>query len=84
MNTLSDSEFVARTGLLPTRSNNQLHQIYVSDQQHTGVKVVKSAVESDHLAMVDGGVVPSVGEMRRVSKHAAALHALILASVSEP
>jgi len=91
---LPDSELVARTGLTPivfqpTRGNNRLDRIYVSDQQYSSIKVVKSTVESDHLAIVASacGVVPSRGKTRRVctfTKHTAAQHAHFLSSVTEP
>jgi len=94
LNMLPESEIVARTGLSPivfqpTRGNNRLDRIYVSDQQYTSVKVVKSTVESDHLAIVAsaGCMVPSIGKTRRVcsfTKHTTAQHARFLASVLEP
>ena len=41
-----------------TRGNNQLDQIYASDQQYNSVKVIKYAVDSVHLANIahSGGV----------------------------
>ena len=92
LNTLSDSELVIRTGMMsivnqPTRGNSMLDRIYVSDAQYSGVKVVKSAVKSDHLAIVayTGVAKTTVGRTRRVCKyrkHTSALHAHFLASVS--
>lgn len=94
LNMLPEIEIVARTGLSPivfqpTRGNNQLDRIYVSDQQYTSVKVVKSTVESDHLAIVASavGAVKSMNKTRRVctfTKHSASQHAHFLASVREP
>jgi len=92
LNTLSNSELVIRTGMTsivnqPTRGNSMLDRIYVSDAQYSGVKVVKSAVKSDHLAIVayTGAVKSTVGKTRRVlkyRKHTSAQHAFFLAGVS--
>ena len=66
LNMLPDSELIGLSPIVfqPTRGNNQLDRIYVSNQQYTSVKVVKSAVDSDHLAIVasSSGMVPSVGK----------------------
>jgi hypothetical protein len=62
----------------------------VSDAQYSGIKVVKSAVKSDHMAIVaytGGGVKATVGKTRRVCKyrkHTSAQHAQFLASVLDP
>ena len=96
LNTLPESEVVARTGLSPIVFQptsgwleDRLDRIYVSDQQYSSVKVVKSAVESDAVAIVAfaDGVVLSVGKTRRVcsfTKHTPAQHAFFLASITEP
>ena len=91
-NTMPDSDVVIASGLTsvvlqPTRGNNRLDRIYVSDFQYNGVKVVKSAVTSDHQAIVaySGGFKATVGKTRRVCtfrKHTTAQHAHFLASVS--
>jgi hypothetical protein len=93
LNALSDSEVVIRTGLTsivsqPTRGNNLLDRVYVSDQQYSGVKVVKSSVKSDHQVIVvySGDVMATVEKTRRVCtfrKHTPAQHAHFLASVSD-
>ena len=83
---LPESEVIARTGLSPvdfqpTRGNNQ---IYVSDQQYSSVKVVKSPVESDHVAIVAyaDGVVPSVGQDETgVFVHQAHMHTCLACSL---
>ena len=66
-----------------------LDRIYVSDVQYSGVKVVKSAVNSDHLAIVayTGVIKTTVGKTRRscnYRKHTSAQHAHFLASISPP
>ena len=94
LNQLSDTEVIARTGMSsiveqPTRGNNKLDRIYVSDYEYNGVKVAKSAVTSDHLAIVaySGDVVRTVGKARCVHtfrKHTAAQNALFLSDGSIP
>src|SRR5664279_3308100 len=73
----------------PTRGNNKLDRTYVSDYDYDGIKVVKSAVTSDHMAIIaySGEVVKTVGKTRRVCKfrkHTAAQHAHFLSSVLSP
>jgi hypothetical protein len=94
LNQLSDSEVVIRTGLtslvtVPTRLNNILDRLYVSDFEYTGIKVVQSVVTSDHKAVIayHGGIKHTVGKTRRVftfRKHTAAQHARFLANVCDP
>ena len=94
LNQMSDNEVVIRTGLtslitVPTRLNNILDRLYVSDYEYTGVKVIQSVVTSDHKAIVaySGGVKHTVSKTRRVCtfrKHTAAQHAHFLADVSDP
>ena len=94
LNSLDDNELIIRTGMMsivnqPTRGNNLLDRIYVSDSRYSGVKVIKSAVKSDHLAIVayTGDVKSTIGKTRRVCKyrkHTSAQHAHFLASVSDP
>src|SRR5664279_2190384 len=73
----------------PTRGNNKLDRIYMSDYDYDGIKVVKSAVTSDHMAIIaySGEVVKTVGKTRRVCKfrkHSASQHAHFLSSVLSP
>ena len=94
LNSLSDSELVIRTGLTsivsqPTRGDIHLDRIYVSDLHYENVKVVKSAVKSDHMAIVtySGPVKRTVGKTRSTRtfrKHSAAQHARFLANVTSP
>lgn len=94
LNQLSDNEVVIRTGMTslvtqPTRLNNVLDRLYVSDFDYSGVKVVQSAAKSDHRAIVaySGRVKGSVGKTRRVCtfrKHTTAQHACFLAGASDP
>ena len=94
MNTLSGNDIIIRTGLTsivdrPTRGTSMLDRIYVSDVQYCGVKVVKSTVKSDHLAIVayTGPVKATISKTRRVCtfrKHTSAQHARFLANVSAP
>jgi endonuclease/exonuclease/phosphatase family metal-dependent hydrolase len=56
MNQLSVQELVERNGLIqiddqPTRGSNKLDRIYVCDEQFRKVRVVTSAVRSDHKAV---------------------------------
>jgi hypothetical protein len=71
----------------PTRGNSFLDRIYVSNAQYSGVKVVKSAVKSDHMAIVayTGVVMTTLGKTRNVwtyRKDTLVQHAHFLASVS--
>lgn len=57
LNQLDDSDIVLNTGLQslvhqPTRGTNVLDRVYVSSLCNYNVKVVKSAVKSDHCAVV--------------------------------
>ena len=49
---------------------NYLDHIYISDNHYGGIKVVKSAVTSDHMAIIaySGEVVETVGNTRRICK----------------
>ena len=92
-NKLPEYEVVTRTGLTPlvsqpTRGSSILDRVYVSGLQYGGIKVVKSAVKSDHHAVVayTGDVKRSVSKSRRVCtyrKHTAAEHARFLASTPD-
>ena len=94
LNTLSDTEIVIRTGMTsvvsqPTRGNNLLDRVYLSDFEYDAVKVkvVKSAVKSDHQAIVvhNGDTIMTANKTRRVCmfrKHTSAEHANFLAGVS--
>jgi hypothetical protein len=73
----------------PTRGNSKLDRIHVSDYKYSGVKVVKSAVTSDHLAIVaySGEVASTVAKTRIVRtfrKHSGAQHSRFLSRGSEP
>jgi len=81
LNSLSDSEIVIRTDMTsivsqPMRGDNKLDRVYVSDLQYSGVKVVKSAVRSDHQAIIaySGGVVTTRDKTRRVVSSGNTLH----------
>jgi len=92
-NKLPEHDVVTRTGLTPlvsqpTRGSSILDRVYVSGLQYGGVKVVKSAVKSDHHAVVayTGDVKTSVSKTRRVCtyrKHSASEHARLLASTPD-
>ena len=92
LNSLSDAEVVFRTGLAstvnqPTRGNTKLDRLYVSDLQFDGIKVVKSTVKSDHMAIVAyrGSLKKTVGKTRRTfmfSKHSPKQHAFFLSSMA--
>jgi len=94
LNQLSDNEVVIRTGMTslvnqPTRFNNVLDGLYVSDFDYSGVKVIQSVAKSDHKAIVaySGRVKSTIGKTRRVCtfrKHATVEHARFLAGVTDP
>ena len=57
LNKLPEEDITARTGLVsivnqPTRGANQLDRIYVSDPCYDSIKVVTSAVKSDHKVVI--------------------------------
>ena len=57
LNTMLDSDIFIRTGLKslvthPTRGSSYLDRVYVSDYEYENIKVVFSAVKSDHPAVV--------------------------------
>ena len=93
LNSLSDTKIVIRTGMAsivthPTRGNNILDRIYLSDLEYEAVNVMKSAVKSDHMAVVvySGASLKTVNKRRRVCtfrKHTSAEHANFLAGVSD-
>ena len=76
----------------PTRVNNNLDRVYVSDFEYSGVKVVQSVATSDHKAIVvllvySDGFRKAIGKTRRVCrflKHTTAEHARFMATVSTP
>ena len=90
-NQLSDNEVVIRTGLSsrvtqPTRLNNILDRLYVSDFEYPGVTVVQSVVTSDHKAIIAYNDVKkfAVCKTRWVCtfrKHTALQHARFLANL---
>jgi len=92
LNSLPDSELVVRTGLTsivsqPTRGDRYLDRVYVSDLYYENIKVVKSTVKSDHMAIVayTGHVkrtVTKTGCVRTFRKRTAAQHARFLADVN--
>jgi len=56
-NGLPEQQFIDRTGLTsivdqPTRGRNCLDKIYVSEPSYTDIRVVSSAVKSDHRAVI--------------------------------
>ena len=56
-NTLNDTEVATRGALLsivdrPTRGTNMLDRVYVNNPCYTAVRVVDSAVKSDHKAVI--------------------------------
>ena len=94
LNALPDGEIIIRTGLSsivmqPTRGNSRLDRIYVSDVQYHKVRVIRSTVKSDHMAIVafNGDAKVVVGKERRVCKfrkRTSSQHAHFLASVINP
>jgi len=55
--TLSEIELVSRTGFIsavdqPTRGDNRLDRVYLSEMRYDHIKVVTSAVKSDHKAVI--------------------------------
>ena len=71
----------------PTRGDRYLNRVYVSDLHYSNLKVVKSAVKSDHMAIVawsvqDKKTVSKTRSKRMFRKHMAREHARFLASVS--
>jgi len=94
LNTLSEFEIIARTGLSPivfqpTRGNNKLDRIYVSDLQYLNVKVVKSTVKSDHQAIIafTGEAKQTLSKTKRechIRKRTPAQHAKFLNCVVAP
>ena len=95
LNTLPDNEVIIRTGLSsivmqPTRGNSRLDRVYVSGAQYRDVRVVRSAVKSDHMAIVafsgnsGSAVVKKSRRVCKFRKHTSAQHAHFLASVSAP
>jgi hypothetical protein len=57
VNMLPDCEITARSGMIsivnqPTRGNSNLDRIYTTDMQYCKVKVIQSAVKSDHKAII--------------------------------
>ena len=91
---LEDFEVVIRTGMSslvtqPTRLNNFLDRLYVSDLDYQSVKVVQSVVSSDHKAIIAYSGIKKFESMKthRVCtfrKHTASQHARFLADVSHP
>ena len=73
LNQLHDDDVVERTGLTqivpqPTRSDNLLDRVFVSNPQlYSTVRVVSSVVKSDHKAVVatPSGVAATVGKTRQ-------------------
>ena len=56
-NTLDNDDIVSRCALMsivdqPSRGNSYLDRIYVSGLSYASVKVVTSAVKSDHMAVI--------------------------------
>jgi len=91
-NALPDTEVIIRSGLMPivsqpTRGNRYLDRVYVSDIHYDSVKVVRSTVKSDHMAIVaySGLLKKTVNKTRTkhtFRKHTAEQHACFLRSVT--
>ena len=92
-NQLSDTDLIQRTGLMqivdqPTRGANRLDRILESSPIHAGVKVVTSAVKSDHLAIIayTGCRPTDINKKRTVLQHRPRTpdqHAAFLAYLSD-
>lgn len=57
LNALTETEVVHRTGLIPlvtqpTRGNNILDRLFVSEPGYTNIKILDSAIKTDHKAIV--------------------------------
>src|SRR6218665_1841172 len=57
LNALTETEVVHRTGLIPlvtqpTRGNNILDRLFVSEPGYTNIKILDSAIKADHKAIV--------------------------------
>jgi len=70
-NMLSDTDVISRTALnsivdQPTRGASSLDRIYVNDMCYSNVKVVTSAVKSDHKSLIayTGPVLHTVNKHR--------------------
>jgi len=87
-NSLPDTEVVIRSGLMPivsqpTRGNRHLDRVYVSDIHYDSVKVVRSIVKSDHMAIVAYSGLPKKTRTKRTfRKHMAEQHARFLRGVT--
>ena len=92
-NRLTDTDLTQRTGLMqivdqPTRGANKLDRILVSTPMYAGVKVVTSAVRSDHLAIIaySGSQPIDLNKKRTVLQHRPRTpdqHAALLAYLSD-
>ncbi len=92
-NNLPDQDILARTGLQsivkhPTRGESSLDRIYVSDPVYKNVKIVKSAVKSDHMAVIASGhsICVSLTKTRTKIKHrkvTPSQHAALLSHISK-
>ena len=97
-NTLSNNEIIIRTGLnsivtQPTRGYNKLDRVYMSGPQQQEIKVcvLRSAVKSDHLAVLvyndSSKKKPTREKHRKICKfrnHTPIQHAHFLASMTAP
>jgi len=57
LNQMSDAEVIVHTGMssivmMLTKGYDKLDRIYVTDYDYNGVKVLKSAINSDHIAII--------------------------------
>src|SRR6218665_619441 len=87
-NMLSEQEVIEHTGLMPlidkpTRGPNILDKLFVSRPSYTNVKVMDSALKTDHRAIIatEGRVIKSVNKKSRVvqfRKRSPAQHAELL------
>jgi len=77
-NQLSDTDLTQRTGLMqivdqPTRGANTLDRVFESSPMQTGVKIVTSAVKSDHLAIIRSQT-KDINKKRTVLQHRPRTH----------
>jgi len=91
-NTLDNDDIVSRCALMsivdqPSRGNSYLDRIYVSGLSYASVKVVTSAVKSDHMAVIahNGPPLPTYNkrrERRAFRRRSPSHHALFLEHLS--
>src|SRR6218665_352169 len=92
-NGLRESDVVQRTGLTPlihspTRGNNTLDKLFVSENCYSTVKIVTSAIKTDHKAIIalSAGAVRGLNKSSRRSsfrRRSPNQHAALLQELSE-